>query len=513
MNVVDPWAGVPHPAEMLDDGEHAPPVRALTHRPQSVPTPPHSLEAERECLASVLGDERTLVVLRRLLEPGDWYSSRHAEIFAAMLHLADRGTPVDTVTLRQALIDRGTWQHVGEMRALGEIIEHAGTIGNVEHYADIVRRKAAARALIDAARSIEVAGHQGADDELDAYMAESADALRRATDRFRPRTGLQLRAWTAQRYAGPAPSVDWLVPDILSRGEAHVLAAPGDSGKGFMSLNLALQLASGVYYTGRRAPFGRAILPLAPPCTCVLLYAEDAEDALHRRLEALDPDGEMRARAGDRLIAVAMPSAGGAMSILEREPTGTLVTTERWRDVLDQLSQIPDLGLVLVDPLSCFLALDIDAESAVAQAVTGELARAAASLNAAFLAAHHMRKGSEEAAGGRVPDLPTHQAVRDSIRGVAALLNGVRMAYGVVPLPSRYAKAVLTKLGERGELDVGRVYWGAVVKANGKTDRRPRLYVRADYGLLEDRTTDIAITGRLDDALKALLSAPKGADA
>lgn len=102
-------------------------------------------------------------------------------------------------------------------------------------------------------------------------------------------------------------------------------------------------------------------------------------------------------------------------------------------------------------------------------------------------------------------DLPTHESVRGDIRGVAALINGVRMAYGIAPLPPRYAKAVLTKLGERGELDAGKVYWGAVVKANGKADRRPRLLVRSSSGLLEDRTSDIAASGRLDDALKGLV--------
>jgi hypothetical protein len=486
------WPDMPHPGDAIGYEHHG-------------PTPPHSLEAERECVASPLVDAGSLVTLARLLRVEDFYSERHQALFAAMLELRERGTPVDGVTLAQRLRDRGSYERVGGARAISELLDRAGTAGNVVHYAEIVRRKAAARALIDAARSIEAAGHSGADDELESYMAESAQALRHATDRFRPTGGLQLRDWTAQRYQGQAPAVDWLVPDVLARGEAHVLAAPGDSGKGFITLNLALQLASGVYFTGRRAPFGRAILPLAKPVTCVLLYAEDAEDALHRRIEALDADGLLRERAGDRFIAVAMPSTGGAPSILEREPGGTFRTTERWRDIVDQLAHVPDLGCVLLDPLSNFLALDIDADSAVAQAVMGETARCAATLNAAFIAAHHMRKNSAETMG-RVPELPTHESVRDSIRGVAALLNGVRMAYGIVPLPSRYAKAVLNKLGERGELDVGRVYWGAIVKANGKTDRRPRLYVRSDYGLLEDRTSDIAVSGRLDDALKALIA-------
>ncbi len=503
------WDDIPFPG---DDDPQAPTVAApFAPTGRAGPTPPHSIEAERECLAAPVVDAKALERLVKTgLTPADFYSERHRLIFAAMLVMRERQTPIDPVLLQQALIDAGVYERVGGARAIGELLDRAGTVTNLEHYAAVVRRKAAARALIDAARSIEVAGHQGADDELDAYMAQSAEALRQATDRFRPRQSLRLGDWVAcRRFSGKAPPVNWLVPDVIARGESHVIAAPGESGKGFLTLNLALQLASGIYHTGRRAPFGKAILPLAPPCACVLLYAEDTEDALHQRLDALDPDHVMRDRAGERLVAVPMPSAGGAMNILERGPTGALSSTEAWRDMLDQLAQVPDLGLVLIDPLSCFLSLDIDSESTVAQAIAGEITRAASQLQAAFLLAHHMRKG-DEARHPNAQPLPNHEGVKASIRGVAALLNGVRMGYGLMPLPSQYAKAVLTKLGERGELDVAKVYWGAIVKANGKVDRRPRLYVRAEYGLLEDRTADVAAMGRLDDVLKALVTPGSG---
>lgn len=490
------WHDVPHPAEEV--------VRARDTYPALLP--PHSIEAERECLAACLvGDSKAVSKLAKLLDVADFYGDRHQRLWSAMLELRARSVPIDPVTLQQRLVDRGDYERVGGARAIGELLDRAGTVAHVEHYADIVRSKAAARALMDVGQGIIAAGYSGADAELESYMAESAMQLRAASERFRPSSALQLRDWSARRYQGTAPPVEWLVPDILARKEAHILASEGDTGKGFLTLNLGLQLASGRYLSGRRAPFGRTILPSMAPVSCVMLYAEDAEDALHRRLEALDPDGELRDLAGDRLMCVAMPSAGGAMSIIERTPSGTFRATERWLELVEQLSHIGDLGLLLIDPFSCFTALDLDKESSVAAALSGELARVATVLGCAVLGSHHMRKAEAETKQGKAPELPNHGVVRAQIRGVAALLNGVRMAYGIVPLPGRYARAVLDKLGERGELDVGRVYWGAVVKANGKTDRRPRLYVRADYGLLEDRTGDIAPMGRLEDALNRLL--------
>lgn len=464
----------------------------------------HALE--REFLSIALVDPaRALDTLERI-RPEDIDNAIHDRLYRAMRQIAERGGLVEPAALRSQLIANGQWEAIGGAQALTELLDRVGTCSNAAHYATELRR-------ISLQRQLHASWESGAADVVDGVdRSDRLARIRALEDELEgieePTQALDdFAAWTSSRYEGDPPPVDWLVPDMVSRGEAHLLAAPGDSGKGFITLELGLQLASGLYRTGRRAPLGKAILPMAEPCSVVLLYAEDSEAAVHRRLHALDPDGSLRARAGRRFVALAMPSAGGAMSVLERTQGGEFITTARWRQKLDQLAAIPDLGLVVLDPLSCFLALDIDSDSAVAQAAMGEMARVATVLNAAVLVAHHMRKAQEPLGNPRIlPELPTHESVRASIRGVAALLNGVRMAYGIVPLPGRFAKAVLAKLREPGEFDVGRVYWGAVVKANGKTDRRPRLYVRAEYGLLEDRTHDIAAMGRLDDALKALVT-------
>ena len=465
------------------------------------PKLPHSVDAERECLGAAIVSDSVIEKLARLLEPADFYVERHRLMYEAMLDLRNRGVQIDVVTLHERLRDRGHGARVSSQH-VGELLDLAGTSTLVEHYAHIVRAKAALRAMIQTGQSLEVAGYQG-DDYVEGALVAAAHRLRESTERLRA-DGLQLAAWSVKhKFQGEAPAVDWLIPDMIARGEAHLLASPGDGGKGFMCINLALQLASGVRLARPRAPLGQPIMSAGRKVPCVLLFAEDSEGAVHRRLNAMDADGWLRGEAGDNLIILPMPSVGGAFSVLERDAGGSFHPTKRWLAVREQLKAIPDLGLVCLDPLSAWLSIDIDKDSAAAQAWAGEMATLASDTGAAVLFTHHMRKASADT--GKAPaELPTHESVRESIRGVAALINGVRMAFGFVPMPGRWARLVLDKLGERGDVDVGKVFWGAVVKANGRTDRRERLFVRAPYGLLEDRTADIVQSGSLNDALRQL---------
>ncbi len=308
-------------------------------------------------------------------------------------------------------------------------------------------------------------------------------------------------AWSATRFApGKAPPVRWLVPQVLPLGASAVLAAPGDAGKGMMCLNLALQVSSGRYLSGRRAPFGHPIPSGTEPRRVVILAAEDDHDSIHRRLDVLDADGVMRREAGARLSIVPLPNIGGAFALLDGDQA-----SERWGVLVDELERAGGAGLVAVDPLASFVPNDLN-DPAVGNAVTRELTRAAVRLGGVVLACHHMAKPKTD---GRGRGLPTHEDARDRIRGSTAIVDGPRVSYALLPVPNAEARAVLAKLGEAGALDVGRVYWGAVVKANGEADRAPRLYVRAPGGLLEDRTSDVRENGeRLEDAIKRLAAEP-----
>jgi len=120
---------------------------------------PHSLEAEREVLSAVFVETTvaTLDMIAAELQDGDWFFERHKYIYQGMMGLREKKIPVDPVTLQQALIDRGTYQLAGGARAIGELLDRAGTIANVKHYIAIVKQKAVLRRFYEVAQKIEVA--------------------------------------------------------------------------------------------------------------------------------------------------------------------------------------------------------------------------------------------------------------------------------------------------------------------------------------------------------------------
>jgi replicative DNA helicase len=115
---------------------------------------PHSDEAERSVIGSILLDNSTIHGVQEVLGHESFYSARHREIFRALEQLSETGTPMDLVTLRAELERMGQLDTVGGPVYLAELLDGASRAANVEHYAKIVKEKATLRELIDAAQWI-----------------------------------------------------------------------------------------------------------------------------------------------------------------------------------------------------------------------------------------------------------------------------------------------------------------------------------------------------------------------
>lgn len=285
--------------------------------------------------------------------------------------------------------------------------------------------------------------------------------------------------WSATQYAGEPPEQQFLVEGTLPLGVACLLAAMGDTGKGMLSLHLALQVATGenrpAYSPGmeslgnRVTSFGKA----------VVFTAEDDQAEVHRRLKRLDPDQHYLGYA-DRLFIVPLPNAGGPLPIVQAAEKGKPNITDAYRELEEQLCAMEDLRLIVFDPLSSFAQADITADPATGSLLTGLLAGLATKTGACVLISHHMRKPQ-----GNIPIQSAAQA-RDAIRGTSALVDGVRCAYAIWPYAPREQASIFKLLGEKPEPNA--LFQGAVVKSNGKADRTVRTFWRNDTGLLVDVT-------------------------
>ena len=68
--------------------------------------PPHSADAERGVLGSILIDKDGIIQVSGLLSPTDFYDNAHTLVYDAMLDLFAVNRPIDLLTVRELLDDR-----------------------------------------------------------------------------------------------------------------------------------------------------------------------------------------------------------------------------------------------------------------------------------------------------------------------------------------------------------------------------------------------------------------------
>lgn len=135
--------------------------------PSALPLP-HSLEAEKAVLGAVLLDNARLVDVQAVLQgPEDFFRDAHRRIFRHMAQLAAKRRAIDLLTLRDELA--AELEDVGGAAYIAALVDGVPRGTNVEHYARIVREKAALRALIAGANTMLHTAYE-ADEEAAAIL-------------------------------------------------------------------------------------------------------------------------------------------------------------------------------------------------------------------------------------------------------------------------------------------------------------------------------------------------------
>ena len=114
----------------------------------NIKLPPHDDQAEKSILGAILIDRDAIVEIVEYLKPLHFYSGSHASIFKAMLDLYENNEPIDIVTMSNALKTNKSYEKMGGMDFLTELIESAPTSANAKHYAKIVEDHYIKRQLV-----------------------------------------------------------------------------------------------------------------------------------------------------------------------------------------------------------------------------------------------------------------------------------------------------------------------------------------------------------------------------
>lgn len=221
--------------------------------------PPHSLDAERSILGSILVEKDALIKISDFLMADDFYHDIHAILYRAMLDLYDRRMPVDVVTLTSYLEDRNQLQIIGGVTFLADLSTENFTASHIVQYALIVKEKSTLRKLIKAGDEIIGLGYNETE-PLEEILEKAEKSLFSVSQTFLKERFVHIKDILAQtfekisdlhdteaknKYRGVPTGFHDL--DILLSGlqqsDLLILAGRPSMGKTALALNVAQNVA------------------------------------------------------------------------------------------------------------------------------------------------------------------------------------------------------------------------------------------------------------------------------
>ena len=110
---------------------------------------PHSSEAEKSVIGSMLTSKDAIVEAAGVLTPDDFYEKQYGILFRAIVELDSKGKDVDIITLKEHLSSmEGVPDGLNALEFVKEILETSYTASFVGQYCEFVKGKALMRKLI-----------------------------------------------------------------------------------------------------------------------------------------------------------------------------------------------------------------------------------------------------------------------------------------------------------------------------------------------------------------------------
>lgn len=225
----------------------------MEERQSDLRQPPHSVDAERSVLGSMLLEANALEIALEQLRPEDFYLPAHEAICACMRDIRNAGGAVDLVTLANELERHGKLAMVGGAAYLSELLAFVPTATNVQEYVEIVEEKSVRRQLIRAGSDVI---RDGNNDEADIdRVLDNAErriydiSMRKAADSLVPIEQVVPEAFAEigelMNRRGRLTGVDTGFIDLnrmtngLQKSDLIIVAARPAMGKTAFALNMA----------------------------------------------------------------------------------------------------------------------------------------------------------------------------------------------------------------------------------------------------------------------------------
>lgn len=177
-----------------------------------------------------------------VLEPQDFASATHAHLFRAIVQLQKAGEPIEPFSV---------WTKAEELGARGVTIAElhsmifaVGSSASISFYADQVKEAASRRALVRIATNLLREAH----DET-FHPSQSAQAASEAIKNIEASGASRMTTKTLEEILAIEEDHDWLVPNLLERGDRLILTGFEGGGKTTWIRQLIICMAAGIHPT------------------------------------------------------------------------------------------------------------------------------------------------------------------------------------------------------------------------------------------------------------------------
>ncbi len=220
---------------------------------------PHSYELEASVLGAILIDKDGLVKIADILDPSDFFESRHRHIYEAIQSLYESRQPIDVLTLSEKLKIAGHLEDVGGPAYLAELTGYVPTAVHIVDYANLVAQKSLRRKLSEANASIaEMVKDETAD--LKGLIEQAEAELFKVSQRHIKQSVASIETILTESFdrlddlhkdKGKLRGIPSGLRDLdnilagFQRSDLFILAARPSMGKTALVLNLAHNVALG----------------------------------------------------------------------------------------------------------------------------------------------------------------------------------------------------------------------------------------------------------------------------
>ncbi len=386
--------------------------------------PPHNIEAEQSVLGSMIIDREAIASATEMLRGDDFYRPDHKEIFDTIVDLFTKGEPVDLVTLKSRVEERGLLDQIGGIPYLSELASSVPTSAHIKQYAKIVEEKALLRKLIKASQEISAASFEARQD-VNVIIDQAEKSIfnilqNRRTEEFSHIREVLLIAFekieSVYHNQGKVTGIPTGFMDIdyktagLQPSDLILIAARPSMGKTAFALNIA-------QYAAVRQQVPTAVFSLEMSKDQLvnrMLCAEAMVDAQKLRTGSLEQDDWVK-------IARAMGPLGEAPIFID-DTAG--ITVMEMRAKCRRLKLEKGLGLIMIDYLQLMSGNGkTDSRQQEISEISRSLKALAREMNAPVIALSQLSRACESRADHRpmLSDLRESGAIEQDADVVAFL--------------------------------------------------------------------------------------------